>query len=125
MTAPSQRPERVARTAFAPVDEDALFRRLTVTTDETSDPSFLAEEVKDATTIRENFSNAMSALADVPPAPLRHEPSPSDEGPTEPVGGDVDVAAVRQDPALLLQFLRLGPIALQRAAAKNSEAAER
>ena len=125
MSGPAQRPENVVRTTFAPVDEDALFRRLTVTTDETSDPSFLAEEVKDATTIRDNFSHAMSALADVPPVPLRPEPSSPDVGPTEPVGGDVDVAAVRQDPALLLQFLRLGPVALQRAAAKNSEAAKR
>ena len=124
MSGPSQRPENVVRTTFAPVDEDALFRRLTVTTDEASDPSFLAEEVKDATTIRENFSHAMSALADVPPVPLRPEPSSPDVGRTEPVGGDVDVAAVRRDPALLLQFLRLGPTALYRATSQDSKASK-
>lgn len=125
MTDLQQSAEGVARQAFAPVDEDALFRRLAATTEEHGDPSFLADEVKDVSAIREHFSHAMSALADVPPVSTRTEPVLRDVAPTELPAVDRDVASVRRNPELLRRFLLLGPAALHHATALDAETSKR
>ena len=111
------------RSAFAAVDEDALFRRLTVTSDEVSDPSFLAHEVQDGAVIRENFANAMSALAGLPPASIQRRGTPA-AAPRVEVPGP-SIAQVREDDGLLKEFLLLGPLALHRATPTEPETSDR
>ena len=111
------------RSAFAAVDEDALFRRMTVTSDEVSDPSFLADEVHDGAAIRENFSNAMSALAGLPPASHERQGTPAAAAQVEMPGPSI--TQVREDDDLLKEFLLRGPLALQRATPTGPETSDR
>lgn len=111
------------RSVFAAVDEDALFRRMTVTNDEVSDPSFLADEVHDGAAIRENLSHAMSALAGLPPASIQRRGTPA-AAPRVEVPGP-SIAQVREDDGLLKEFLLLGPLALHPANTTDPETSDR
>lgn len=123
MSNSSKDSQNAPRSAFAAVDEDALFRRMTVTSDEVSDPSFLAHEVQDGAFIRENFANAMSSLAGLPPTSNERQGTPAAAVQVEMPGPSI--AQVREDDHLLKEFLLRGPLALHRATPTEPETSDR